>query len=174
MNYFEIFDLPLSMAIDHAELKRKYLKKSRAFHPDFFGQASEEEKLHAQKQTALFNEAYETLNSEERRLKHILQIWQLLTSEKQPEMSPAFLMEMMDINEQLMEAKMTEDHENIQQVTEALASKESSFRSAVDPLLLNPNLSQISEEDKAKLLDYYLKKRYLRRLSLQLHDEEEI
>ena len=36
MNYFEFYDIPVSFKIDKSVLKKKYLVKSKKFHPDFY------------------------------------------------------------------------------------------------------------------------------------------
>jgi molecular chaperone HscB len=44
MNYFELFEIPVQLKVDKASLPKKYFEFSRKYHPDFFVNASEEEK----------------------------------------------------------------------------------------------------------------------------------
>ena len=43
MNYFELFDLPMSFEIDVNLLNKKYIVLQKQFHPDYFTQADETE-----------------------------------------------------------------------------------------------------------------------------------
>jgi molecular chaperone HscB len=43
MNYFELFDLPMSFEIDVDLLNKKYIALQKQFHPDYFTQADETE-----------------------------------------------------------------------------------------------------------------------------------
>ena len=38
MNYFELFDIPVSLNIDKAAITKKYVELQKKYHPDFFTQ----------------------------------------------------------------------------------------------------------------------------------------
>ena len=42
MNYFELFNLPVTLKVDKSQLAKKYFELQKQFHPDFFTQASED------------------------------------------------------------------------------------------------------------------------------------
>lgn len=54
-NYFELFDLPKSFAVDQVELGRRYRKAQRETHPDRFARASAHEQRLAVQYSALIN-----------------------------------------------------------------------------------------------------------------------
>ena len=43
MNYFELFDSPVSLNIDKSKLAKKYFELQKKYHPDFYTQADEAE-----------------------------------------------------------------------------------------------------------------------------------
>ncbi len=104
MNYFEFYKLPIHFGLDVGKIKRQYLLKSKATHPDYFTLASAKEQEKAMHQASLNNEAYKVLSNPNLRTKHILEIKGVIQEGEKVELAPSFLMEMMDINEQLMEA----------------------------------------------------------------------
>ncbi len=104
MNYFEFYQLPVRFGLDVGKLKRLYLLKSKETHPDYFTLASAKEQEDAMHQASINNEAYKVLADPNLRTKHILELKGIIQEGEKNELSPNFLMEMMDINEQLMDA----------------------------------------------------------------------
>ncbi len=170
-NYFSFFDLEPAFNIDAAKLKKAYLIKSREFHPDYFSQASEEEKNRALDMTTRNNAAFKTLSDPVKRLEHILRLNNILGESKDEKMDPEFLMEMMDINEQIMEHKMEEG-----------STKADAIKADIDELSKGMDLEanglkdaydQSNEtEHLQKLKAYFFKKKYIARILQQLEGEE--
>ena len=73
-NYFEFYDLPISFDIDKKQLKRLFYQKSKAFHPDFFVQATAEAQQEALMSATINNEAYKILSKLESRIKYVLEL----------------------------------------------------------------------------------------------------
>ncbi len=166
-NYFNFFDLPVSPAIDKAELKKRFYANSKRFHPDFHTLAGDEAREEALEQSTLNNQGYKLLTDDDRRLKHLLDLKGVLGEEGTNKMPQAFLMEMMDINEALMELQFDEDPTARAKVEKMIADLEYSFDQEVAEVLNHYDDATVSSEDLEKLKDYYLKKRYLRRLKQQ-------
>ena len=103
MKYFELFGLAPKVNIDMKALKLKYFALSKSFHPDFFTLESVEKQMEAMDQSTLINNAYKALKSEDSRLQYILNQQDLLSKDSNEQMPSDFLMEMMDLNEQIME-----------------------------------------------------------------------
>ncbi|MCC6847182.1 MAG: Fe-S protein assembly co-chaperone HscB [Deltaproteobacteria bacterium] len=66
-DYFSVFGLPRRLAIDLAELERRYYALSREFHPDLFHDRPPAEQAESLRMTALVNRAYKTLKEPVRR-----------------------------------------------------------------------------------------------------------
>src|SRR5207244_3215143 len=67
MDHFEVFGLPRRLAIDTAELQRKFYELSRRHHPDFHQTAPPEEQARALEASARLNAAYRALRDPTRR-----------------------------------------------------------------------------------------------------------
>ena len=165
MEYFSFYDLPVSFVLDKKKLRRLFLLKSKEYHPDFYTLESEEKQAEILALSTLNNEAYKVLSDEEKRLKYILTQKGLIGEGIKNTMPPSFLMETMDINEQIMELQFDFDAQKHQQLLAIVAQKETDLDTRGQQLFAN--FGEINQEEQKKLeeiRDYYLQKRYLLRL----------
>jgi molecular chaperone HscB len=98
---FERLGLPRRFAVDVAALERAYLDHSRAVHPDFHSLGTASEQAASEQATAAVNEAYVTLKDPFRRAEHLLSLLGGPSATEMKDIPPAFLMEMMDVREQI-------------------------------------------------------------------------
>jgi len=166
-DYFDFFEISRSFTIDKKELRRKYISNSRAYHPDFFtldDAAKQEEVL---RMSTLNNEGYKTLSDDRKRMYYLLMLNDMFPEGAKAQVPQEFLMEMMDVNEQLMEAQMSEDAELISKINKELEGLQTSFQlkaqQAMDMWDKKPEISTLKE-----VRDAYLKQQYLRRLQDRL------
>jgi molecular chaperone HscB len=167
INYFHFFNLPVSPTLDLAALKRTFYANSKRFHPDFHTLEDEAAREEALEKSTINNQGYKVLADDDRRLKHLLDIKGVLGEEGSNKMPQAFLMEMMDINEALMELQFDEDPVARTKIDAMIGALEADFHADVADLLNHYADATVSATDLEKLKDYYLKKRYLRRLKQQ-------
>jgi len=163
-NYFDFFGLPLSPTLDSAALKKTFYANSKRFHPDFHTLENEASRDHALEQSTHNNQGYKILADEDRRLKHLLELKGVLGEEGSNKMPQAFLMEMMEVNEALMELEFDDDPSAKKRIDTTISELEANFRSGVADLLAHYEDATATQADLERLKDYYLKKRYLRRL----------
>ena len=104
-NYFELFGLPERYAIDPAQLTERYRDLQRRLHPDRYAQASDQERRLAMQGATRVNEAHRTLKSPLARALYLLELRGLPAEPGSASMSPAFLMEQMELREALAEAR---------------------------------------------------------------------
>lgn len=161
INYFEFFGLSESYTIDKKKLRKLYYEKSRKYHPDFFTLEAEKEQEKILDLSTLNNEAYKTLNSDDSRLKHLLQIKGTIVEGEKEKLSQSFLMEMMDLNEAIMDLQFSES--NAPQKTHLTENVEKSIRNLEDELL-KLGQSELSESVLSKLKELFFRKKYLKRL----------
>ena len=109
MNYFEFFALPMGPKVDQAALKRKFYENSRRFHPDFFTLENEADQAEALEKSTYNNKAFQTLKDDDKRLKYLLELKGSLEEEGKNQVPQAFLLQVMEINEALMELEFGED-----------------------------------------------------------------
>ncbi|MHB1950781.1 MAG: Fe-S protein assembly co-chaperone HscB [Acidiferrobacteraceae bacterium] len=101
-HYFRLFNLPAAFEIDAADLAVRYRELQRAVHPDRFAAGSDAERVRAVQQAAEVNDAFQTLKDPVRRARYLLMLRGVDTEdETDTVMDPAFLMEQMDLREQL-------------------------------------------------------------------------
>lgn len=165
MNFFELFNIPIQLKPDRAALAPTFFSLSRKYHPDFFVNGTEEEKQEALEKSAALNKAFRVLQNEDATIKYVLELKGLLAEEERYELPPAFLMEMMDINEQLMEA--AGDTEAISQLLSAIDSLQSDIYEPVQPIVEGYQEGITSEKELLQVKEYYYKKKYLDRVRAQ-------
>lgn len=101
-NYFRFYGLPERFEMDTAALKSLYLEKSKLYHPDFYGHDPESQTL-AVASSAYNNMAYKILSNDVQRAMYLTSL-KFEDSDNPPALPQAFLMDMMDINEDIDEA----------------------------------------------------------------------
>ena len=171
-NYFEFFGLDIAFAIDEKLLKERYYENTRKYHPDHFGQEAESKQAEMLQLTTLNNNAYKTLKKFEKRVHYILDLYGLVTEGDKHTLSPAFLGEMMDVNEALMELEFEPNAEMLQQTEKEVLTWEEQINAELISLGNNFDASK-NEEEKTALLqqikEAYHKSKYILRLKETLH-----
>jgi molecular chaperone HscB len=105
-NYFELFGLGKSYSLDRQLLRGRLREMQKKFHPDNFASASEQEKRLSAQYAAHINQAYTTLNDPVKRGQYILSILGISTDdEHDTQMDPEFLIQQMELREELETAK---------------------------------------------------------------------
>jgi molecular chaperone HscB len=164
-DYFEFYQLPESFRPDAAALKRQYYALSREYHPDFHATASPERQQEILQLATLNTNAYRTLSSEDQRMAYILGRHGLLEEGKQ-ELPNDFLMEVMDLNEQLMELEFEPDPAAAARVEADVNSLTNTLEAGIEPVLAGYEGLPTETRPQAlkQVQTYYLKKRYLLRI----------
>ena len=160
MTHFELFQLPVTFIIDSTSLPKKYFELQRQFHPDRFAQSSEAEQENALQLSAQINKAFKILKDPDETIKYVLQLKNLLEEEEKYQLSPDFLMNVMELNEE-MENGMTD---NIQAKIEQLKKE---LYTDVEAIITNYKEAITTEKELLQVKEYYFKKKYLDRLIRQ-------
>src|SRR3989441_2073433 len=109
MDHFEVFGLPRRLAVDTAELQRKFYELSRRYHPDFHQAAPPAEQVRALEASAGLNAAYRTLRDPIARIEYLVRLEEGRDTKEgatvKPKAPPELLEEMFEIQEALAEAK---------------------------------------------------------------------
>ena len=109
-NHFELFGLPVTFDVDVDDLASRYREMQRRVHPDRFANASDQDRRLSLQMTALINEAFQTLKDPVRRGRYLLGLRGVdLGDETDTAMDPAFLMEQMELREQLDEVRQADN-----------------------------------------------------------------
>jgi molecular chaperone HscB len=166
MNYFELYGIPVQLSVAKDVLRKKYLELSRRYHPDYFIHDEGAVQQEALEQSAVVNKAFKTFSSTDETIKYVLELKGLLAEGEKYNLPPAFLMEMMELNEAVAEAgfdagQKTAALQNVQQLEAALYQP-------VQAIIENYTEGETPEAALLQVKEYYFKKKYLERLKQQL------
>ena len=159
MNYFELFEIPVSLQVDKNILSKKYVELQKKYHPDFFTRENEYEQANALERSSQINKALKVLKNSDETIKYVLQLKGLLQEEEKYQLPPAFLMEVMELNEALSEGSQ-------QQVNDL----EAEIYEPVKAIIKNFSFENTTTEELLKVKEYYYKKKYLQRILDRIAD----
>ncbi len=109
VSHFALFDLEPSFHLDLESLAARYRERVRRVHPDRFAAASEREQRLALEESARLNEAYQVLKNPSRRARYLLSLQGEELSQETTVQDPAFLMQQMELREELQELQDNAD-----------------------------------------------------------------
>ncbi len=164
MNYFELFEIPVQLKVDANALKNKFYNLSRKYHPDFHTQDSLEIQQEVLEKSSLLNKAWNTFQHPDETIKYVLQLKKLLEEEEKYALSPVFLMEVIEINEQLMEAKAEGDEPAMEKIRSTIEQFQHNIYAPVKNYIEGYSENTGSEEELLQVKTYYFKKKYLQRI----------
>ena len=164
MNYYQLFELESAPLLDKSSLKKKYLQLSREYHPDFADNNDEESQTKALEVSANINKAYKIFNNPSLSIQYFLQHKEVISEEEKFPLPPDFLMDMMDINEALEDAKASGNQTEIGAISHKIAMLEEELYTAIAEIVTTEAPQNISADQLAELKLYYYKKKYLQRI----------
>jgi len=110
MRYFELFAVPVDYNVDLATVNKHYLELQRAVHPDRHANASSRDKLMSVQSAAEINDALQTLKHPVKRAEYMLsELGVDIRAEQQTLQDPLFLMQQMELREELEELESAND-----------------------------------------------------------------
>lgn len=168
MNYFELFEIQVQLKVDKATLPRKYFELSRKYHPDYFVNDGTKAQVEALEKSAMLNKAFKTFQNPDETIKYVLQLKGLLEEEEKYELPPDFLMEVMDINEQLADAKKENNEAAISNLKSSILNFQSEIYKPVKEIVEHYQEGITPEKGLLHVKEYYYKKKYLQRINQQL------
>ena len=168
MNYFELFEIPVSFFPDREEIKKRYHQLSFKYHPDFHTIDSEYDESEILEKSAEINQAYQSLTDEDKCLAYILKMCDALPEEGKATVPQDFLMDMMDINEEVMDSQLDPDEEKLYSINTKIKNLESELFDEIYPVMQSFDFQIQNDSALKKITDFYLKKKYLLRLKQNL------
>jgi molecular chaperone HscB len=166
MIYFELFEIPVQLKVNTAALSQKFFALSKKFHPDYYANEPEAVQTDMLEQSALLNKAWKTFQQPDATIKYVLQEKGLLEEEEKYVLAPAFLMEVMDINEALMDAGG--DTEAMNELKIKIAQLQQEIYEPVTKIVENYKEGTSSEKELLQVKEWYYQKKYLDRIDEQL------
>jgi molecular chaperone HscB len=158
MNYFDLYEIPVSFIPDAATVKKKFYALSRAYHPDGFGQSDAAEQAQALEKSAQVNQAFRIFSNPDSVMKYVLELKGLLKEEEKYQLDPTFLMEMMELNELAMEA------DDPAQVEAKINTLQTELYENVADIVEHYQEDITPEKELLQVKDYYYRKKYLEKI----------
>jgi molecular chaperone HscB len=176
MNPFEFFGLQPAFQLDEALLRKLYLKNQKTWHPDFHT-TNEESKEAALVQSSLNNEYYKQIQNSHSRVRTILQM-NGRTEDAKNVLPQSFLMDMMELNDTIMEARMGDEgaeqtaREQLKELLENVDEKLKKSGEIADAYFSDNQM--FSDDCLSEIQALYQQYKYLSRLEKNLNGVEEI
>jgi molecular chaperone HscB len=164
MDYFELFNIPVSLFVDASGIKKRFYELSRKYHPDFFSNASNEDQSESLEMSAMLNKALKVFSNPDETIKYVLLLKGLLVEEEKYQLPNDFLMDVMDINEQLMDAKMDGDEAQMTTLKQQIANLQTDIYEPVKNIVEHYQEGVTSEKELLQVKKYYFQKKYLARM----------
>ena len=171
-NYFDLFEIPVSYDVDLGRLQQRYRVLQQAVHPDKYASGSSQERRISMQQTSLVNQALQTLKHPVERAVYLLQLKGLdFSMDNQTTMDAAFLMEQMEMREQLGHVRALEDP------ISALDSMSADVKSKMETIAADfsrayeSDAIDVATEAVRKLQFLYKTKTEIEELSATIEDE---
>jgi molecular chaperone HscB len=161
MNYFELYNLPITLHPDPELVKKNFYALSRKYHPDFYTHLSDEEQADALEKSSMVNQAYRVLQHPDETIKYVLQLKGLQEEEEKYQLSPDFLMEVMDLNEQALDVSNEADMERLDKTIVDFIKQ---LYTPVEPIILHYQDGVTTEKELLQVKEYYYRKKYLDRI----------
>jgi molecular chaperone HscB len=169
-NYYNFYNLPIKYYINKNELRKAYLKKSRALHPDINFHHSDLQQNDSLTESMYNNEAYQTLMDDNKRLDYIFILFGFTDSDdiNKKNLTKTFLNEVLEFNISLEDAieSNEQDTQLIELYTELcnwLSKKEKDIQ-----VYLNKFDAEDDIDKQQKILEeaynHFLERKYLLRI----------
>ncbi len=127
-DHFEVLGLARAYHLDAAALETRYLALQKETHPDRFAKALPRERMEAVVRNTELNDAYKVLKHDIKRAEYILKLEGVDIGEEKPQsttgatkqlvVDPKLLIEVMELREQLAEARSDEDEARVKVLAE--------------------------------------------------------
>jgi molecular chaperone HscB len=170
MNFFELYGLPQHFDVDQETLRSTYKALAQVTHPDKFATSSDSEILRAVQKSAQVNDGYQILKSPLSRAEHLIELRGVdLKHEQQTLQDTGFLMQQMELREQLEEIDSAANPlDQLEQLDSQIAVQ------IKDKLAdLAQILDSTSDESNKKAADEVRKLKFLYKLRTEIERKED-
>ena len=130
-----------------------YFELQKKYHPDFYTNDDDDAQEKALEKSSEINKALKVLKNRDTTIKYVLQLKGMIVEEEKYPLPPDFLMEVMELNENLSEDSVA-----------AIEVFEKNIYAEVSGLVENYNDETVTNNELLKLKEYYYKKKYLQRI----------
>ncbi len=166
-NAFTLLGLPERFDLDIQVIEAAFFDKTRELHPDRFASAPAGERVAALSRSRALNDAYQAIKKPVPRAEYLL-VRAGVTIGDNERLDPTFLMEILELREELAEARTKGDLITVGQLQTAMAVRRDASVQRLAPLFAANDLPAIKQE----LIVLRYLNRYLDECDAALDDEE--
>lgn len=160
MNYFELFEFEIAPIVDKSLLTKKYLQLQKQYHPDNYSLSDENEQSQSLEMSSLINKAFAVFKDDLKTIGYFLEMKGLISEEEKYQLPSTFLMEMMEVNEQIDEGDF-----EVSSIEHIQLELDQEIQFVIKKIALD-----FSDEELLKVKEFYYKKKYLKRILDRLTD----
>jgi molecular chaperone HscB len=163
---FALLGLAPTFDVDLAALERAFFERSKQLHPDRAGGASAAERVAVLSQSRALNDAYQLIKRPVPRAEYLLAHAGVTIGDNE-RLDPAFLMEILELREELAEARAAGNTALVGKLQAAMQARRNDALGALSPLFAAGDLAAV--KDRLILLRYV--NRYLEECDAALDED---
>ncbi|HSD86758.1 MAG TPA: Fe-S protein assembly co-chaperone HscB [Kofleriaceae bacterium] len=164
---FGLLGLPAQFDLDPSTIESAFFEKSKELHPDRYASAPAAERVLALSKSRALNDAYQTLKKPIARAEYLLARAGVKIGDNE-RLDPTFLMEILELREELAEARVARRMADIDRLAKVMAVRKKTAVDALPALFDRNDLAAIKEQ--LILLRYI--ERYLDECDAALDEED--
>ncbi|MFN0246359.1 MAG: Fe-S protein assembly co-chaperone HscB [Kofleriaceae bacterium] len=157
---FALVGIAPAYEIDLAELERLFFERSKELHPDRFANAPANERVVALTKSRALNDAYQTLKRPVSRAEYLLACQGVVIADNEridPSLGAAFLMEILELREELAEARVAGKLDVVADKQNAMKARRKGVLALLPSLFAKNDLAAIKNQlIVLRYLDRYL------------------
>jgi molecular chaperone HscB len=142
---FELVGVAPAFEIDLAALERAYFARSKELHPDRMATASAAERVVQLTRSRALNDAYALIKNPIARAEYLLARAGVTIGDNE-RLDPAFLMEILELREELAEARVANDTDKVAQLHRAMMQRRAAALAALPGLFAANDLAAIKQQ----------------------------
>ena len=144
-NAFELLGLPVQFDLDPQIIERAFFDRSKELHPDRFASAPAAERVAALSKSRALNDAYQTLKKPVPRAEYLLARAGITIGDNE-RLDPEFLMEILELREELAEARAAKRASQIEMLCAQMMKRRTAAVDSLAPLFAASDLEQIKKQ----------------------------
>jgi molecular chaperone HscB len=153
---FRLLGLPEQYDLDPKRIEDAFFERSKELHPDRFAAAPASERVAALARSRALNDAYQVLKKPVARAEYLLARAGLSIGDNE-RVEPELLMEILELREELAEARVAKQTARVQELHDRMAARRAAAVAALAPLFDRQELPEIKKQlIVLRYLDRYL------------------
>ncbi|MBA3541831.1 MAG: Fe-S protein assembly co-chaperone HscB [Deltaproteobacteria bacterium] len=163
---FGLLGLPTRFDLDPQEIERAFFEKSKDYHSDRFANAPAAERVVALSRSRALNDAYQVIKKPVPRAEYLLEQAGVTIGDNE-RLDPAFLMEILELREELADARAANKLPEVERLQSAMVARRKAAIDSLAPLFAAKDLPTL----KRTLIVLRYLNRYLEECDAALDEE---